>query len=347
MWIEIKKDIFEKADFKTINFIIQIITWYPSGSIPRYQLLLNPRNSTIRNSNNWRQLPNIDKELIQRKFENAVMSQSITKGQYIITSKQSRKANEFNIEEAIRFLLSPVSIVLENSLNDRYFMEAIFYCFGKKINGKNKLLEFVNNGWIQFVNAGGCGNIKNYYKGVLKTYEKLASMNGKNTWDYLKCFVLIDSDKIHPEATIDQARLKEDLETEGVQVHILEKRAMENYMPDEVILQIPHEQADFKKSQDWVNVYINLTNEQKDFLNYKNGFSSDADNQGLYDDLSAQNAQILNNGLKLPKFKNYFPSLFGSFLGIHVNRTSLLNREGGTAEDNEFLIILEKINQLL
>ena len=36
MWIEIDKTIFEKSDFKGINYLYQILSWFPNGSIPRF-----------------------------------------------------------------------------------------------------------------------------------------------------------------------------------------------------------------------------------------------------------------------------------------------------------------------
>lgn len=358
MWIKIKKDIFDSSDFKGLNFLLQILTWYPSNSIPRYNVFIN--TSKVGDSLSYKNLSEIDKKIIETEFDEAI-TKGIKNGNYLITNRNDRP-NTFKIEEAIMFLTQPVYIVIENSLNDSYFLKTIFQHFDKKIDGsKRKLIEFVQNNWIEFVNAGGWTNIDNYITGKLVSYSKLSNENAKENYNYLRCFVMMDSDKKHPTdtvTTVDKESLKTSLEAKNIKVHILKKRAMENYMPDEVIENLPDIKREFNQFRAWTNVYKHLNNYQKDFLDYRKGFlkkddgtnrnTLDINIQNLYPlaQISENNFNILDDGLnQFPKFKDNFPKLFENNPLVH--KTSLLNREGGTNEENEFLEIIEAIKSLL
>jgi len=362
MWIEIKKDVFEKSDFRTLNFMLQLLMWTPTESADRYNVLID--NETVNKTENYKKLQELDKLLFQKQFEDFGNNTETIK--YSITLKKSNRMNELNLEEAVRFFNQPISIIVENSLNDGYFLQAIFEHFGKKIPGSNKrkLIEFIRNDWIQFVNAGGWTNIKNYVKGKLKTYNHLSAAYANKQHKYLRCFVLIDSDKKYLTQDIGtgKEKLKDWLEDKDIKVHILKKRAMENYMPDEVIEAIPSLKPQFKQFQSWVNIYTYLDKEQKDFLNYDKGFSKKKNDgqpikqrtdlsievQNLYIGLSPTQYETLDTGLEFPNFKDYFPSLFEDTQTVHlVHKTSMLEREGGTMDENEFLEILQKINDLL
>jgi hypothetical protein len=94
-----------------------------------------------------------------------------------------------------------------------------------------------------------------------------------------------------------------------------------------------------------------LSDEQKDYLNYKRGFSKEKDDQGnrkelkpeirsLYSNLSESNFKILDEGFKYPHFKDNFPNLFVS--SPHVNNFTLKTR----ANSDELQLILEKIKMI-
>ena len=127
-------------------------------------------------------------------------------------------------------------------------------------------------------------------------------------------------------------------------------------MPDETVKEISTSNF-FNKSQrlsfqTWINAYSYLIDEQKDFLDYKKGFkeeirtNEDINVQLLFPkpDISDTNYAILNEGLKLPKFKHSFPKYFET--SPHVSATNLINRAGGTLENNELLEILKKTKEL-
>lgn len=321
-WIRIEKNIFEKSDFKDINFIIQILQWSPTPTIKRYNFFINSSIEDLEKIVNFQKLTNIDKEYVRSQTYDAFISGKNTNYKYIISNKSSRKGKEFNIQEAIRYFLSPVSIIIENSLNDSYFLNSIFLHFEPKINQDRKLINFLDNDWIQYVNAGGWSNIKNYINGKLKSIESFSTKHSRKPQDFLRCFVLMDSDKLHSgEKKLDKEKLKLELEILGVKVHILNKRAMENYMPREVLENLSKINKRYSLYNDWIKKYKCYNDEKIDFLNYK---------------------EELNN---FSNFKDEFPKFFE--LQQFSHKKTLLSREGGSNENNEFLDIIDKVSDLL
>lgn len=321
-WIKIEKNIFEKSDFKDINFIIQILQWSPTPSIKRYNFFINSSIDDLEKSSNFQQLSSIDKEYVRIQTYDAFISGKNSNYKYIISNKSSRLDKEFNIQEAIRYFLSPVSIIIENSLNDSYFLNSIFKHFEPKVNQERKLLSFLNNDWIQYVNAGGWSNIKNYINGRQKSLESFANRHSRKPQDFLRCFVLMDSDKLHSgDQKADKEKLKIELEELGIEVHILDKRAMENYMPQEVLENLPSINRRYSVYKNWIKKYKNYSAEDIDFLNYKD----ELDN--------------------FSNFKDEFPKFFE--IQHLCYKKTLLAREGGLSESNEFLDIIDKVNSLL
>ena len=375
IWVEIKLHVFKKAQFRDINFLIQLLNWSPS-SIKKYNFFVRVSYSHLKEIPNFKALLPVDQKMLIDKRNDAFNNGKNKNPKYKITNKRNRKRNEFTIQEFIRFFQSPVLLILENSLNDGYFVRTIFDYFSpKSANKKSKLTEFLDNDWIQFVNAGGWKNITNYIEGRKNSLKDFATQQGREATDFIKCFVLIDNDKLYASYSDADVRrkeqLKSDLEAQGIQVHILNKRAMENYMPDEVIVGLPRLNNRYAQFQNWINVYQHLSGEQKDYLSYEKGFGRKVEEvsvngkttsvkvnkprneqeQGIRDlypscSINDNDYEIIDTGLKgFPSFKKEFPKFFEN--RAYVDKATLLNREGGTKTDNEFLEIIEKIRSLL
>ncbi len=215
-----------------------------------------------------------------------------------------------------------------------------------------KLQKPVDNGWIQFENAGGCTNVENFIKGKLQSFNNLSCQNNKSNSMYLRCFVLLDSDKEYPNAPIKTTyqNLLLFLNENKVTSHILEKRCMENYMPDDVLSYI----ANTPELKKWFEAYFHLSHEQKDFLNISSGFSKKNQDaipitqrnelkqeiQDLYSNLSPANYEILDKGFKFANFKTEFPQ---KFFHHQVHKTSLQER----CNSDELQEIIDKMTALL
>ena len=297
MIVEIKEDIFKGNDFKGLNYLIQILTYKQ-----RYQLFVD---WSIINSTEMYQKFDIDDQQEIEASYNKIITEG-TESKYIIS--ENKNSCYFNIEEAIRFFIQPVSIILENSLNDQYLLRAII----KYFDSTKEVQRQLDNGWIQFENAGGCGNVENFIKGKLQSFNNYT----KNKHIYLRCFVLLDSDKEYPNAPIKTTynNLLSFLNTHHVINHILEKRCMENYMPEEVFNYI----ANTPELKKWLAAYVHLSMKQKDFLNICTGFSK-KDQFGI----STTSRSSLNQGVKklYSNISQYFSILIKQKIQLHTSQS--------------------------
>ncbi|MCT3662506.1 hypothetical protein J2O08_04400 [Elizabethkingia anophelis] len=354
-WIKVDKKAFCEGDFSDIESLLNIFRWKPKNSLKRYNFFIDELPKKIENKENFINLSAINKTQIIEQYKAAYISGKNVNYKYSVLKQENYSEKEFSIEQAIRFFSTPVSLLLENGRNDSYFLKAIFKYFDKEISNKNRLLEFYKNDWIRFENAGGWTNVGNFIEGMKTSLESFCSDEGRDSKDFIRCFVLMDSDKEYPEdIPSSKIELQKKLEAWGIEVHILKKRAMENYMPDEVI---NNEGERINAISAWVDVYKHLANEQKDYLNYNKGFPKDQgkkrprnlqhiDIANLYSNppISDANYDVLDRGMKYPNFKEDFPKNFESPFSF---KTALLKREGGTNESNEFNDIINKINKLL
>jgi hypothetical protein len=107
MWINITKEIFEKSDFKSLNFLYQILSWYPDGSSIRYNIVVDTEK--VKESNNFEKLSSVEKNL--EDFLNLEFSNFVTSGSNISYKiSHTKSQNNFNIEESILFFNQPASI---------------------------------------------------------------------------------------------------------------------------------------------------------------------------------------------------------------------------------------------
>jgi len=151
------------------------------------------------------------------------------------------------------------------------------------------------------------------------------------------------------------------LDGKNISWHILEKRAMENYMPDEVLFDVrrnklnPSRQDD-KNFLEWIGVYEYLSDIQKDYLNYSgqkafNELATDA--QIVYRNQFPTNYSILSRGISYRdnetqgiedderRFKNAFPRLY--LTSPLISKLSLNKRCG----NDEIERIITQIKKML
>lgn len=292
MWINLTKEIFEKADFKSLNYLYQILSWYPNDSSIRYNIVVDTQK--VADTDNFKKLSAIEKSLeafLDLEYTEFVTSQSTIS--YKIAQKKA--PSHFNIEEAILFFNQPVSIILENNKNDSQFIRAVLTCFGS-VDGINKAAEHLNNGWLQFENAGGCSNIPNFMEGFLERFKKIADKNNRQISDYFRGIIIIDSDKEYENQgfkhkallgklellgldtskviLMDEATKIETFKNEHPNIHILKKRMMENYLPKVVFEEIQRQRA-VQQNADlkaWLETYLTLNDTQLDYINISDGF---------------------------------------------------------------------------
>ena len=144
----------------------------------------------------------------------------------------------------------------------------------------------------------------------------------------------------------------------GFICHVLQKRTMENYMPDDVFDEFRNNQTD-----SWISAYLRLTPEQKDFFNIAEGFNGNIReknlrNQGhagrncmsegarqLFSSVSDTNYDRLEQGLSIANFKTQFPMKYE--ISPSVYAASLLLRTNHQSDPDELMHIIEQILKLL
>jgi hypothetical protein len=185
MIIEIKEDIFQEGRTRELSFLIQIILYKR-----RYELFIDIM--LVKNNESFNLLSPLDKDEISELYKE-LGANKVTPNIIISNKNLNNDISILSIDEAIRFLNQTISIVLENSLNDSYFLNAIINNFSK--DKRDKINKHLENGWLQYENAGGCDNIVNFIEGKKQSFRFLSNFYQKPEESYLRCFVLMDSDK--------------------------------------------------------------------------------------------------------------------------------------------------------
>jgi hypothetical protein len=348
MVIEFRPSAF-MGDFKSLNHLFQICTFKQRYNV--YADLV-----TVKDLDNFIRLDSFDKEILSVSFNAQMTAQrsedkrgkSISNADYFIDDIITSEKNVFNLNEGIAFFAQKVTLILENSHNDAYFVKALI----KYFDDSGKLKRHLQNTWFAFDNAGGCTNVKNH---ITEKLEEFNALNKENHY-YYRAFVLLDSDRKSPDQDLNykHTELLKFLDDKHIKYHVLEKRMMENYMPEDVI-----ETYSDNTNKDWINAFKYLSRRQKDFVDFTKGFSSkngdgsskrtrdqiEEDVKELFKDVSDKNYSILDRGLKLANFKNNFPANFMENGRINAaNLQALINHQD---DPDEYNTILNKITSLI
>ncbi|OAE09888.1 hypothetical protein [Pantoea sp. OXWO6B1] len=189
----------------------------------------------------------------------------------------------FPCEQLNDILSRKAVIILENEFSDARFIESVI-----KSQNKDYLLKTKDISW-EFCGAGGCGEIP---KHIRSKVEKMKNLK--------RILVVHDSDKLHPDSEISEIQRKiiEQAKEYDIFCYTLEKREIENYIPDEIIYNI-----------DWtrkkiIESFSKLSSTQKDFFDYKLGFKkrggykkkNDTSLNGLYEDIDDEVYNEIKNG---------------------------------------------------
>jgi hypothetical protein len=342
MRIKIENQVFEKNDFKSLNFFIQLCTFEN-----RYDLFVDITEE-LKSTYTYERLDIDDRKEIEEQFnsyyQNSIENSNIN---YFIVDEELEEKNKFTLNEAIRFFIQPISIILENSKNDAYFLNSVFKFFDED----NRILNYIQKGWIQFENAGGCDNIQNFIEGKLQSFNSLPKQNKSS---YLRCFVLMDSDKKYQNDNLGSKKqeTKDFLIENSIEIHILEKRSIENYVPIDAIETLKTNTS----YTSWIEAYKSLEEPQKDFFSIENGLDKknpsvkdknqiNTETDYLFDNILIEPLSncILMSGIKSKgygDFKTNFPKLFENNM---VTKENLCLRAG----NDELERIVQKIEKLL
>lgn len=294
----------------------------------------------IEQSDWYKNLGDMDKKIWEENFVKSV--QMGDKSDKIKVSI----GNTHTAFEAFQYLNSPLKIILENSRNDAHFLKAIFRCFRQDTK---TIVKHIENRWIQF-DMGGGSSIKQVIQTDMDSFN--SARFTKKSKDYLRCFVLLDSDKEYSTAPLKEGtnNLVEFLDEIGVAYHILEKREMENYIPDIAF-------GDVTENRPFIEAYLRLSAEQKDYIDLEKGFpnknfnSLSTELQEFFSSVNEHDRGIFRqNDMKKftnsgqEDFKTECPKLFGLEC---INKASLVARTSHQNNPNELKDIIQKIRELL
>jgi hypothetical protein len=331
MIFTILTDVFEDNSATNIKILDKIFL----TTSDRHRLYLSDEDtiSVLKNSDWYKELRNSYQKEIE---EYIVSSAQSAKPKNVFPVISNIETSNFSPEEALVILEKELKLILENSENDAFFIKSLMKNFKKK---SKKINKHLSEGWLSF-SMGGGSTIPNVIRSEKQWFENNKDKFPKESYVYLRCFVLIDSDKAYPNALIEAKQnwikfFKEN----HVQYHILAKREIENYMPDIVFDTI-------QNNREYIDAYLALSAIQKDYFDIEKGFNNKnykqlpLDIQDLYSAIPDRHKEILRKGLDMDKFKSEFPKLF---LDERVNNENLQERCG----TNELQDILDKITDLL
>jgi len=328
---------FEKLDDSIIDSLDKL--WHNIKD--RHDLYIT--NIDLIKSSNWYAgLRESNKKELENLF---IKSANIPRKSNKIIVSNSYDNNSYSLTEVEVILTAPLKIILENIEYDAHFLEAIIRCYpkwGQKIN------EQKNKGWVEYVNGGG-ENISNVISSIKERFEKQKESFPKDSYRYVRAFVLLDSDKKHPNDTTLKL-LHHTVQNSSLPYHVLNKREKENYLPIEILDEI-------EKNNDLIQVIKAFNPEQLDFFDLEQSFPDknfnnlDPNIQKLYSSVSSEDYKILRKDkltfYKQENKKDSFKSRYSKlFLSRKITRENLEKRAHST-DKNELEQILVKIYELL
>lgn len=262
-----------------------------------------------------------------------------------VGGEKELKKKVFSLEESCKYINSPAIIMVENKVNDGCFIRAIERIFDADMNFD----ELETSSMVMIDNAGGSGDRQ-------QMEDEVRRLN--NATKFLRCVIVVDSDKRFPSD--DRKKHLHDENRQyyqgiGVGYHVLEKRAMENYMPDEVF-----QERRIELGKLWVDAYLSLLPEQKDYLDISQGFMKDLPAGGMprkedlpegmrnhYTNVLATNFQRLSHPPQIQggNMKNNFPKLYNE--SPMVRYDTMMNRTKHQSDPDELLHVAHMIRQIL
>jgi len=328
MIVQIESSIYNSP--KHFDILDQIVPIFQSG---KHIWDINDNPEMIMESE-WMKIDDAGKR--QRKRVDDLLKMAVTS--LYIGKKQRKNKLTILIEEKIQSdfslkpeiallcLLDSLYIIVENSNSDKTFIETIAnaYKYVEITNG-------IDQGWIKFDTEGGKG-------GIIRRIEFHQRKKFKP-----RLLVLLDSDKEFPKDT-HKAKKEELFCTKNdIDYHILYKRAIENYIPDEAF-------NTFNTGlNEIIKVYCSLKEHQKDFFDLKKGFNNKGSlppNQvELFEGINSKSPvfKTLRKGLNAKGFNPNNLHLF--FKDSKVTKEVLDKR--CTTNQGELQQILNKILRLL
>ncbi|WP_157099532.1 hypothetical protein [Microbispora sp. ATCC PTA-5024] len=167
-----------------------------------------------------------------------------------------------SLADHVADLSRPARVVVENRTADGAFIVAIAHVFAAA-----DILRAHTEGWFEFVQSGGSGEIHKVVLAELGTFRKVARVT-----------FLLDSDRGTADQVSKYEKVLSDLQKLGIKGHVLKYREMENYIPNRALAAIPWPKRKQSKLSARITCLKGLTPEQRAFVDIKHGFSREKSN---------------------------------------------------------------------
>ncbi len=194
--------------------------------------------------------------------------------------------NQLAPSKAAHFVTQPLTILMENRSTDGALLSIVLEFLAP--HQLWQLHQHPHLGMIDFFSGGGIGEIP-------KTIaDKIAQAN--NAGIPARLLVFTDSDGLFPGDIHKNAQIvKTKCAQEGIPCCILQKRAIENYIPD-VIFKEHAKRLENTAQKKRIDVLLAMTVEQRDHFSIKNGFGKE-NNADLFDGMNDDERQAWSKGL--------------------------------------------------
>lgn len=283
MRVKILSDIFQNASNEVdLNHLNHLLVFFKQA---RHSLVVADIDAW--NDSNWKQeLNSRDRKVVEMYIRSSTKQEKAKK---TISISNIVSPNHFSLEAACLFLNQPLIVLMENSEYDAPFLNAIIKNFDD-----GTLLAAKENQWWKYGMGGGTSIEQVIESELNESFGNAAFTASKK--EYLRYFVIIDSDKKFPEMIVNKVEnIKMFFKSHDIQFHVLYKREKENYMPKNVLL---------KLNDAYFNLYCKFdTPDQKDYFDLEKGFNGKNQADKDWDKEVNWNKEIakLFNIQKIPK----------------------------------------------
>lgn len=333
MTVSIDTGVFENADnFQSLNHLFVL---FEKG---KHTLYLN---NDISHSAWVNDTNNITRTFCEVEFKNsAYLSQNDVKLK--ICNSNEIENNIYSVEDAYILLDNDSIVWIENGTSDKLFLLSIIDNFREC----DEIKKNIKNRWIDFRGVGGKNEFIKEINNELKKFRRETLPNEK----YIRALIILDSDRKYPKETLSDYHLKlqEYCIEKNINCHILEKREMENYLPNDAFIGFSH-------THPIVNSYLSLNNLQQSYYDFEDGFkgkninSFDENTQNLFDGMPPADEAHLRVGFDRAIKDGFYskkeiPKLFKS---KNISRENLLIKCEDQENPEEIMEIIKKLQHLL
>jgi hypothetical protein len=273
---------------------------------------------------------------------------SLTKSQFLeyitsspLTKRTPTKKISIHDPTTLKYIqkssYTPLKIYIEDREADGIFLDLIFkYLAESSIFSQWEVCQKSSPRGYEYVSA----SINQIKERVERELEDAQQQNRMR-----RVFILCDSDKRWPNETVKTSFSIENFcKEENLPFHILTKRNLENYIPDE-IFQYYSISRDHQKHQQKYQIYLKLTDEEKYYFPIKSGLSEEeylkAYENGSYKNLSKEDRDALKERLFDKKGRPIKKILQDENLKKLITEKTLLSKN----QNNELIDLTTKIIQ--